>query len=45
MLSAEDIRYAEDEVDTETLPDWQKDSVEIAQEVIKDEEENYIPLP
>ncbi|WP_353893561.1 UPF0158 family protein [Proteinivorax hydrogeniformans] len=45
VLSAEDIRYAEDEVDTETLPDWQKYSVEIAQEVIKDEEENYIPLP
>ncbi|WP_350343979.1 hypothetical protein PRVXT_000344 [Proteinivorax tanatarense] len=45
VLSAEDIRHAENEEGIETLPDWQKDSVKIAKEVIEDEEKNYIPLP
>ena len=42
-ISEEEFSYAEDDEELSDLPDWQKENVDIAKEIL--ETDNYISLP
>jgi hypothetical protein len=45
MLTEEEIRYAENEVDLDRLPEWQRESVLLANELIDNPDGAFIDLP
>ena len=45
ILSDSDMSAAEDDLDIEDYPEWQKENISIAKELILDDNKGYIELP